>query len=132
MITNQTYLFKSKRTFLAAPIYNYRVPIKSPKPPNPLVVYDPFNDATRPKSRKIYHSPAGIASNVNPEASGSELNNGESVVDPETATEFVPLRIYTQVRKTEDVQHEPYKPELGRLKEVIKDSKVQTVYSEEG
>lgn len=108
------------------------MPIKAPKPPNPLVVYDPFNDATHPKSSKIYHSPASIARTVNPEASGSELNNGESVVDPETATEFVPLRIYTQVRKTEDVAHEPYKPELGRLKAVIKDSKVQTVYSEEG
>lgn len=122
----------SKFKFLAAPIYNYRVPIKAPQPPNPLIVYDPFIDATGSKSRKVYHSPASITRTVNPEVSGSELNNGESVVDPETATEFVPLRIYTQVRKTEDVQHEPYKPELGRLKEVIKDSKVQTVYSEEG
>ncbi|EFA08032.1 uncharacterized protein LOC103314057 [Tribolium castaneum] len=45
---------------------------------------------------------------------------------------FVPMKLYTQVRRSESAEHLPRLVEDPRLREVIKDSKIQTVYTEEG
>ncbi|XP_044253450.1 titin-like [Tribolium madens] len=45
---------------------------------------------------------------------------------------FVPIKLYTQVRRSESEEHLPRLVEDPRLREVIKDSKIQTVYTEEG
>lgn len=50
----------------------------------------------------------------------------------ETEAEFIPTKIYSQVRRSETESHHPKLEYDPRLKEVIKDSKIQTVYSEEG
>ncbi|KAJ3624621.1 hypothetical protein MTP99_018229 [Tenebrio molitor] len=52
--------------------------------------------------------------------------------DDDNKEEFVPIRLYTQVRRSESEAHLPKLEEDPRLREVIKDSKIQTVYTEEG
>lgn len=53
--------------------------------------------------------------------------------------DFVPQKLYAQVRRTETKKHVPRseinseeEENAAKLKEIIKDSKIQTVYSEEG
>nr|CAH7736414.1 unnamed protein product [Callosobruchus chinensis] len=47
--------------------------------------------------------------------------------------QFVPVRLYAQVRHSEDEKHLPRSAaDDERLKELVKDSKIHTVYSEEG
>lgn len=45
---------------------------------------------------------------------------------------FIPLKTYSQVRRSEDVEHLPRIVIEPKLREVIRDSKIQTVYTEEG
>nr|CAI5828279.1 unnamed protein product [Callosobruchus analis] len=54
--------------------------------------------------------------------------------DEETKEDqFVPVRLYAQVRHSEDEKHLPRSAaDDERLKELVKDSKIHTVYSEEG
>ncbi|CAG9812696.1 unnamed protein product [Phaedon cochleariae] len=53
--------------------------------------------------------------------------------DSEHGKEFVPMKLYAQVRHSEDIEHLPTNDdENGRLREAIKESKIQTVYTEEG
>ncbi|XP_048519743.1 uncharacterized protein LOC109544485 isoform X2 [Dendroctonus ponderosae] len=109
--------------------------IKAPNLPNSLVVYDPFNDGSRKISKKILQPFNQLQAAPAYRTQRFEANRHAPVEREfeETTTEFVPSRLYAQVRKSEDVAHEPRNPaKHGRLKEVIKDSKVQTVYSEEG
>ncbi|XP_030760549.1 uncharacterized protein LOC115885704 [Sitophilus oryzae] len=122
--------------------------IKPPKEVTPLVVYDPFqeyghqnNGPEQPSNRVsiqqapgqtffqpyVHHDPH----NRNQET----LNHGHISQPNNQVEEFVPQRLYTQVRNSENEKHLPYEPArtgTGRLKELIKDSKVHTVYSEEG
>lgn len=139
------------------------------KPPNPIVVYDPFNESTKQSPQQIPNvkndevipvkedtdeATADVEENdtnraaalveekdesedddsdekEETEESDEEEEDEES--DDEETDDFVPLRLYSQVRKSENEEHEPYDPlEHGRLREVIKDSKIQTVYTEEG
>lgn len=74
-------------------------------------------------------------------------NNGDKteseISDPEE-DEFVPIKNYAQVRKTESIKHLPREAALAeaetfdeirnapRLREAIKSTKAQTVYTEEG
>lgn len=74
-------------------------------------------------------------------------NNGDTtevqINDPEEE-EFVPIKNYAQVRKTESIKHLPREAALAdaesfdeiknapRLREAIKSTKAQTVYTEEG
>lgn len=61
-----------------------------------------------------------------------EIHEDEDENDEESA-EFVPTKLYAQVRRSEDEEHLPIEEaDNGRLREVIKDSKIQTVYTEEG
>ncbi|XP_066253849.1 titin-like [Euwallacea similis] len=113
----------------ASPYYNYAW-IQPPQTPRPLVVYDPFKEADSRKHFKsakrhqIKHEADDEDDSMNYEDAGNKSKGEE---------EFVPTKLYTQVRNTEDVSHLPSKKdEHGKLKEVVKDSKVQTVYSEEG
>lgn len=52
--------------------------------------------------------------------------------------DFIPQKLYSQVRRTETKQHLPRsqidneEENAAKLREIIKDSKIQTVYSEEG
>ncbi|KAK9883410.1 hypothetical protein WA026_001584 [Henosepilachna vigintioctopunctata] len=66
---------------------------------------------------------------------GSSEDVGEESENEENAEEFVPMTLYTQVRRSGNEEHLPSDSEDsegGRLKEVIKDSKIHTVYTEEG
>ncbi|KAL3274615.1 hypothetical protein HHI36_015996 [Cryptolaemus montrouzieri] len=59
----------------------------------------------------------------------------ETSEEHEEATGFIPMTLYAQVRRSENEEHLPSNSEDshdGRLKEVIRDSKIQTVYTEEG
>ncbi|XP_066153070.1 microtubule-associated protein futsch-like isoform X2 [Euwallacea fornicatus] len=112
-----------------SPYYNYAW-IKPPRTPRPLIVYDPFKETENPKhlksarTRQIKHEADDEDDSTNYEDDRNQSKGEE---------EFVPTKLYTQVRNTEDVSHLPSKKdEHGKLKEVVKDSKVQTVYSEEG
>ncbi|XP_050512120.1 uncharacterized protein LOC114333241 [Diabrotica virgifera virgifera] len=60
----------------------------------------------------------------------SEQQNSESSEESEEE-EFVPTRLYAQVRATENQEHLP-EDDDGRLREAIKESKIHTVYTEEG
>lgn len=63
-------------------------------------------------------------------------NNEEEVEEDEEADEspsgFIPLKTYSQVRNTESEVHLPRTIDDPRLREVVKDSKISTVYTEEG
>lgn len=64
---------------------------------------------------------------------GSEENESyEEDKENEEESDFVPVKLYAQVRKTENEEHLPNSVNEPRLREVIKDSKIQIVYSEEG
>ncbi|CAG9767454.1 unnamed protein product [Ceutorhynchus assimilis] len=136
--------------------------IFQPNPVNPIVVYDPFTESSSlnatiaRKSAENVNSEEAIVdteeetivtANTNPEEAindseenlvdESDVDSNEEIEESEENDEdeegFVPLQLYSQVRKSENEEHEPYNPlEHGRLKEIIKDSKVQTVYTEEG
>lgn len=58
-----------------------------------------------------------------------ENNSNEKQRNPD---DFVPTKTYAQIRKTDNVQYLPLKQDEPRLKEEISDSKIQTVYTEEG
>ncbi|XP_072392888.1 uncharacterized protein [Diabrotica undecimpunctata] len=60
-----------------------------------------------------------------------EQQNAESSEESEEE-EFVPTRLYAQVRATENQEHLPEDDGDGRLREAIKESKIHTVYTEEG
>ncbi|XP_076258027.1 uncharacterized protein LOC143195049 isoform X2 [Rhynchophorus ferrugineus] len=124
--------------------------IKQPNSVVPLVIYDPFQEfqqlqnrqpipyiqqpyIQQPYIQRPSHRP--VDNNV-VQASRSQRYRAQPVQQQpseEEAEEFVPERLYTQVRNSEDEKHLPQDPVEGpRLKEVIKDSKVHTLYSEEG
>lgn len=99
------------------------------------MVYDPFKDGSRKIPRETLQPFNQIQPAPAYHTQQFEANRQAPIRRQyeEPTTEFVPSRLYAQVRKSEDVSHEPRNPaKHGRLKEVIKDSKVQTVYSEEG
>ncbi|XP_065160241.1 uncharacterized protein [Atheta coriaria] len=52
--------------------------------------------------------------------------------DEEEEEEFVPTRLYAQVRQYETESHLPSSAEEPRLRKIVKDSRVHTVYMEEG
>ncbi|XP_063916352.1 uncharacterized protein LOC135132255 [Zophobas morio] len=62
----------------------------------------------------------------------NEEDEEDEYDDDDEKQEFVPTKLYTQVRRSESEQHLPTLVEDPRLREVIKDSKIQTVYTEEG
>ncbi|RZC33449.1 hypothetical protein BDFB_004479 [Asbolus verrucosus] len=61
-----------------------------------------------------------------------ENEETEDIEEDEDKQQFVPTKLYAQVRRSENVEHLPKLVEDPRLREVIKDSKIQTVYTEEG
>lgn len=86
------------------------------------------NLATFPQRHQLKDSPAETRSSL-----------GREPLYEKPEIDFVPQKLYTQVRKTESQKHLPRSeidPEqeenADRLREVIKDSIVHTVYSEEG
>lgn len=76
--------------------------------------------------------------NLNP-SQIDDVNTESQPLYEKPEIDFVPQKLYAQVRRTETEQHLPKSaidPEeeenAARLREVIKDSKIHTVYSEEG
>ncbi|XP_050299191.1 uncharacterized protein LOC126738056 isoform X2 [Anthonomus grandis grandis] len=150
---NTFKLDEETTTVASSPFANYFESIRTPSPVRPILVYDPFTESSN--NAQTHSEPieatteisklteATIAEddkdedNSKEDANNSEEENEELEENDEDSDddedEFVPLRLYTQVRNHENIEHEPYNPlEHGRLREVIKDSKVQTVYTEEG
>ncbi|CAH2010883.1 unnamed protein product [Acanthoscelides obtectus] len=64
---------------------------------------------------------------------GKYLPEREDESEDSKEDQFVPVRLYAQVRHSEDEKHLPRSAaDDERLKELVKDSKIHTVYSEEG
>ncbi|XP_060521970.1 uncharacterized protein LOC132699335 [Cylas formicarius] len=139
----QSEIPASAADFLALPLTSDIKPVHSP---NPIVIYNPFNEFPTLRLGPPEHStqtvihpqeiikekPTTISSKTK-EAHSKDQQEEDEEDDEDDEDEFVPTQLYTQVRKSENEEHLPSDPlESGRLKEVIKDSKVQTVYSEEG
>ncbi|GLV48605.1 Neurotrophin 1 [Carabus blaptoides fortunei] len=88
---------------------------------------------------KFHHDSDRFPTNHNLNPSSNEDDTELEPLQENPEIEFVPQKLYAQVRKTESEQHLPKSaidPEeeenAARLREVIKDSKVHTVYTEEG
>ncbi|XP_044758179.1 uncharacterized protein LOC123316268 [Coccinella septempunctata] len=93
------------------------------------------------KGKKLYESKQAkfdeSQSKEHPDFGNSEEHSEKQKDESETEEEedFVPSTMYVQVRRSENEEHLPSDSESsegGRLKEVIKDSKIHTVYTEEG
>ncbi|XP_018564883.1 uncharacterized protein LOC108906170 [Anoplophora glabripennis] len=70
---------------------------------------------------------------LQPSTDSSPTQQSSKEANTEESEIFVPTRLYAQVRHSEDEKHlPPESDENGRLKELVKDTKVQTIYSEEG
>ncbi|XP_021202399.2 myb-like protein X [Bombyx mori] len=97
-------------------------------------VDESIDKAVRENKPAAYHEP---------ELKNDEDSGGEKDVDDEE-DEFVPIKNYAQVRKTESIKHLPREAALEdaetyeeirnapRLREAVKSTKAQTVYTEEG
>lgn len=86
-----------------------------------------FNDFAPQESHNTNQETSAESPNSN-----EELEELEEESDDDTETKFVPLKTYSQVRKTENEEHLPQIINEPRLREAVKDSKIITVYTEEG
>ncbi|KAL1497376.1 hypothetical protein ABEB36_008357 [Hypothenemus hampei] len=125
----KSHLQQEHNKFKHQATHPHVIKIKTPKTPNPLVIYDPFKEAASRNSKRTQYSYRQPKIEASP--SQYQYQEPASSIANEEEEEFVPIKMYSQVRKSEDIKHEPYDPE-ARLKQVITDKKVQTVYSEEG
>lgn len=67
------------------------------------------------------------------ESSREPIPENESESEETEEDEFVPTRLYAQVRASEDMEYLPLEEaDDGKLREAIKESKIHTVYTEEG
>lgn len=97
--------------------------------------YDIFQQAEKifKQQENDFHEKIKDANPYERENNGREDDYYEhSKEEKNTQNIFIPIRNYAQVRKTDEVLYLPKDRNEPRLREVINDSKIQTIYTEEG
>lgn len=114
--------------------HHFRESTQEEQPSDGYDIFERGQDRFKEAQNQFKQQKETLRSKANKEESEDEEESEEK-----EAQEFIPQKLYAQVRKTETTKHLPRSkidPEeeenADKLREIIRDSKIQTVYSEEG